>query len=154
MKEYRFKINGHDYCVGVGEVGAQSAKVTVNGVSYDVLIEGGAAGAPAGEIPEHVRDDGPAAQSPAATPAQSAPAAAPAPGVASSAGAVTSPLPGTVLEICVREGQAVARSQKLAVIEAMKMENEVLAERNGTVALISVSKGDSVQEGDTIMTIA
>ena len=122
MKEYRFKINGHDYCVGVGEVGAQSAKVTVNGVSYDVLIEGGAA--------------------------------APAPGVASSAGAVTSPLPGTVLEICVREGQAVARSQKLAVIEAMKMENEVLAERDGTVALIGVSKGDSVQEGDTIMTIA
>ena len=153
MKEYRFKINGRDYCAGVGEVGAKSAKVTVNGVSYDVLIEGGAAPSqPAAEIPEHVRDDGPAAQS-ASAPAAASPAA-PAPRAVAGSGAVTSPLPGVMLEICVREGQAVSRSQKLAVIEAMKMENEVFAESDGTVTRINVSKGDSVQEGDTIMIIA
>ena len=79
-----------------------------------------------------------------------APAAAPAgPGKK-----VLSPLPGVIIEVSVKEGQAVKAGQKVAVIEAMKMENEIAAECDGTVTAIHVAKGDSVLEGADIVTIA
>ena len=67
--------------------------------------------------------------------------------------AVVSPLPGVIIEVSVKEGQAVKKGQKVAVIEAMKMENEIPALADGTVTSIKVSKGDSILEGDTIVTI-
>lgn len=147
MKEYSFTINGKQYEVTVESVEGKNAQVTVNGTSYTVEIEKGAAEAPvAAAVPA------PAAQAaPAPAPqAPEAPKAAPAgPGTK-----VESPLPGVVIEVSVKEGQAVKQGQKVAVLEAMKMENEISATVDGTVTAIHVSKGDSVLEGAPIVTIA
>lgn len=98
-------------------------------------------------------------QAPAATTvAPASPAATtPAPKPAAPAGAgkpVTSPLPGVIIEVSVKEGQAVKAGQKVAVLEAMKMENEIQAPADGTVTAILVNKGDSVLEGAEIVKIA
>ena len=143
MKEYKFKINGNDYNVAINSVEGGLADVTVNGASYKVELES----APAA----------PVAASPAAgaaTAPVAAPAAAPvAPKAAGEGTAVVSPLPGVIIEVSVKEGQAVKKGQKVAVIEAMKVENEIPALADGTVTSIKVSKGDSIPEGDTIVTI-
>ena len=81
----------------------------------------------------------------------------PAPKAAAPAGAgkpVTSPLPGVIIEVSVKEGQTVKAGQKVAVLEAMKMENEIQAPADGTVTAILVNKGDSVLEGAEIVKIA
>ena len=67
---------------------------------------------------------------------------------------VTSPLPGVIIEVSVKEGQTVKAGQKVAVLEAMKMENEIQAPADGTVTAILVNKGDSVLEGAEIVKIA
>ena len=152
MKEYKFKINGNDYCVAINSIEGKNADVTVNGVSYNVELENAPAPAPAA-APAPQAQAAPAA---AAVPA-AAPAAAPAaPKAVAPAGgkAIKSPLPGVILSVDVKEGQAVKRGQKVAVLEAMKMENEILSEFDGTVAAIHVAKGDSVLEGANVVTIA
>lgn len=148
MKEYSFKINGKQYDVTVESVEGKNAQVVVNGAAYSVEIEKGAAEAPAAAPV--------AAPAPQAAPAQTAPVAAPAP-AAKPAGPgtkVESPLPGVIIEVSVKEGQAVKMGQKVAVLEAMKMENEIAATADGTVTAIHVAKGDSVLEGAPIVTIA
>lgn len=147
MKEYRFKINGKEYNVAVNGIEGKNANVTVNGVEYSVELENEApaAAAPASGAP--VSAPAPAS----AAPAPAAPAAAP---KASGAGkAIVSPLPGVIISVDVKEGSVVKRGQKVAVIEAMKMENEILAECDGTVTAVHVSKGDSVLEDAKIVTI-
>ena len=137
MKAYKFKIGGNQYDVTVNGIEGKIADVTVNGVNYQVELEN--------EVPA-------AAAAPAAAPAaEAAPAAKP----AAPAGGkkISSPLPGVIISVDVKEGQAVKRGQKVAVIEAMKMENEILAECDGTITAIHVSKGDSVLEGADIVTI-
>ena len=112
--------------------------VNVNGTAYEVTVEevkGGAAPVAA----------------PAAAPAP-APAAAPAP--AGAGEQVTSPMPGTILDVKVSAGQAVKSGQVLMVLEAMKMENEIMAPKDGTVTAVSVSKGSSVESGTLLCTIA
>ena len=94
-----------------------------------------------------------AAPAASAAPA-AAPTPAPAPDPAGAGKAVTSPLPGVIIEVSVKEGQAVKAGQKVAVIEAMKMENEIQASSDGTVTAILVNKGDSVLEGAEIVKIA
>ena len=122
--------------------------VQVNGVQYDVEIEEiGGACAPAAM---------PAAQSAPAAPAPSAPApAAPAqsaPAAAQSVGgeAIKAPLPGTVLDIKVAPGQNVTKGDVLFVLEAMKMENEILAAHDGVIASVNVQKSSSVNSGDVL----
>ncbi len=66
---------------------------------------------------------------------------------------VTSPMPGTILDIKVKTGDAVKKGQVLVVLEAMKMENEIMAGADGTVTSVAVSKGASVQTGDMLLTI-
>lgn len=145
MSTYNLKINGKQYNVTVNSVEGNNASVNVNGVDYNVEIEGGAA-------PVVAPVAAPVA-APAAAPVVSAPAATPA---AAPAGgkSIVSPLPGVIISVDVKEGQAVKRGQKVAVIEAMKMENEILAEFDGTVTAIHVSKGDSVLEDAKIVTIS
>lgn len=146
MKTYRFKINGKDYEVAVNSIEGRNANVTVNGADYSVEMENEAPAA----APAPVQAAAPAAVSAAPAPT-AAPAAAPA---ASGAGKdVVSPLPGVVISVDVKVGDAVKRGQKVAVIEAMKMENEILAENDGTVTAVHVSKGDSVLEDAKIVTI-
>lgn len=140
MKAYKFKINGKEYNVAVNGIEGKNADVTVNGVNYQVELEN--------EVPA-------AAPAPAAAAPAPAAEAAPAPKAAAPAGGkkIGSPLPGVIISVDVKEGQAVKRGQKVAVIEAMKMENEILAECDGTITGIHVSKGDSVLEGADIVTI-
>ena len=145
MKTYKFKINGNEYNVDINSVVGNIADVTVNGASYKV------------EMDTPVASPIAAAPAPAATPAAAPATAAPSTGSsakATGAGkAVTSPLPGVIIEVSVKEGQAVKAGQKIAVIEAMKMENEIQADVDGTVTAILVNKGDSVLEGAEIVKI-
>ena len=142
MKQYQFTINGKKYDVRINGIQDGKADVTVNGTAYQVEVPADSVSAPA----------------PVAAPAPEAPAAAaqtPAPApVASGAGsAVVAPMPGVIIEVSVREGQAVKRGQKVAVLEAMKMENDILAESDGTITGVFVHKGDSVADGAKIVTI-
>ena len=66
---------------------------------------------------------------------------------------IESPLPGVIVSVDVKEGQAVKRGQKVAVIEAMKMENEILSDVDGTITAVHVKQGDSVLEGADIVTV-
>ena len=142
MTSYKFKINGKPYEVSVNGINAGVADVTVNGASYSVEIENAPASAPAAAPVAQTANPAPAAPS-------SAPTAAPAGGKK-----IVSPLPGVVIDVCTKEGEAVKRGQKIAVLEAMKMENEILSEADGTVSKIFVKKGDSVLEGADIAIIA
>lgn len=147
MKQYKFKINGNDYNVAINSTNGNLADVTVNGVSYQVEMENAMPAAPvAAPVQAAPQASAPAPQ-PAAAPV---PAAKP----AGEGKAVTSPLPGVIIEVSVKEGDTVAAGQKVAVLEAMKMENEIQAEKAGVVTKIHVSKGDSVLEGASIVTIA
>lgn len=140
MKEYKFKINGKDYAVTIGEAEGKMLSVNVNGASYEVELENAPVQAPVQAAP--------------APQAAAAPAPAAAPKAAVGAGEkVNSPLPGVIIEVSVKEGQAVKAGQKVAVLEAMKMENEISAPKDGTVTAIHVNKGDSVLEGAPIVSI-
>ena len=152
MKTYKFKINGKDYTVDINGIEGRNADVSVNGVAYNVELENEVA-APAPAAPEAPVAAAPA---PASAPAAPAPAAVVKPAAASGGNAVTvkSPLPGVIISIDVKEGQAVKQGQKVAVLEAMKMENEIQAEADGTVTAILVQKGDSVLEGAELLKIA
>lgn len=145
MKEYKFKINGKDFHVAVNGISGTKADVTVNGVNYDVELENAVA---------PVQQAAPAQTAPVApvAAAPKAPAAAPAP--ATGGKVITSPLPGVIISVDVKEGSVVKRGQKVAVIEAMKMENDILADADGTVTAVHVSKGDTVAEDAKIVTIA
>ena len=114
-------------------------RVTVNGTAYEIELEELTGAAPA----------------PAAAPV-AAPAAAPAPAAAAPAGGeqVTSPMPGTILSINVAAGDTVKRGQVLMVLEAMKMENEILAPRDGTVAQLVTTKGAVVDTGAPLVVLA
>ena len=141
------RVNGNDYNIAINSSTGNVADVTVNGVDYKVEIEN--------EMP--AVQAVPQAAAPAAKPAPTPVAAAPAPVVAKPAGEgrpVTSPLPGVIIEVSVKEGDTVAAGQKVAVLEAMKMENEIQSDRAGVVTKINVAKGDSVLEGAAIVTIA
>lgn len=122
--------------------------VRVNGNSYEVEVE---------EIKDGVQPVAPAVQRPAAAPAPAAPvAAAPkaAPAVAvAGAGTVSAPMPGTVLDIMVKEGDVVKSGQVCVILEAMKMENELPAPCDGTVKSVNVTKGASVNTADVLVVI-
>ena len=142
MKEYKFKIGGKEYNVTVNPKEGKFFDVTVNGATYEVEAENAPAAAPVAQ--------------PTAAPVQAAPAAAaaPAPKPAGAGEKVASPLPGVIIEISVKEGQQVKAGQKVAILEAMKMENEIPAPKDGTITDIHVHKGDTLQEGDPVVTIA
>ena len=129
--------------------------ITVNGNVYEVTVEEGftgAASAPKAAAP--APKAAPKAAPAAAPKAAPAPAAAPAaPAGAAGAVAVTAPMPGKILGVKASAGQAVKRGQVLLILEAMKMENEIVAPQDGTVASINVAVGDSVEPGATLATL-
>lgn len=144
MRTYKFKINGNEYNVDINSVEGNIANVTVNGATYEVEMD-----TPVSAPAAAVRDSSAAPQNDTQAPAP-APAAKP----AGEGKAVTSPLPGVIIEVSIKEGQTVKAGQKVAVIEAMKMENEIQASSDGTVTAVLVNKGDSVLEGAEIVKIA
>lgn len=141
MKEFKYKINGTEYKVAIGKIDENNiAHVEVNGTAYNVEMEKKAA------APKVV------APKPVATPAPKAdaPKAAPASGKGSP---VKTPLPGVILEIKVKEGQEIKKGQPVIVLEAMKMENNINADRDGVVTAILVKIGDSILEGADVVMI-
>lgn len=136
MKVY--KINGNSYEVAIKSVDGTQAEVTVNGVTYKVETE---------IVPPVQAVSGVVERS------ENVPQKAAAP-VADKAGAVTAPLPGVIVEVKVSPGEVVKAGQVVAVLEAMKMENEIQAESDGVVTAVNVSQGDSVLEGAPIVTIS
>ncbi len=151
MKKYSLKINGNQYEVKIDDINEQStlAHVTVNGTKYNVEIEGGkAVAAPKPQVTAAPVATGLSVTP--KTPIASKPAAAP---VAAGGYKVACPLPGTVTAINVKEGDTVSAGQTLLVLEAMKMENNIDAEKGGVVKQILVSSGATVMEGDVLMVI-
>ena len=136
MKTYKFKINGNEYEVAVNSVADGLAEVTVNGNQYQV------------EMAEASSD--PVQQSVASVaPVQKVPVPSYAEGKA-----VVSPLPGVIIAVKVNVGDVVKAGQTVAVLEAMKMENDIQAECDGRVTAVNVVNGDSVLEGAELVTIA
>ena len=119
--------------------------ITVNGVAYSVSVEETAAGAaPVAAAPA----------APVAPKAAPAPAAAPkAAAGAAGAVAVKAPMPGNILDVKVKAGASVKAGDVLVILEAMKMENEIMASCNGTVTSVSVTKGAAVESGALLCTI-
>ncbi len=148
MKNYNLKINDNEYNVQLDKLDhlSKQARVIVNGTEYIVEVEG--------IKPQPTKKPQVAAATYSAAPATAAPAAAApvAPKAASAAGSkITSPLPGTVLAINVAVGDNVTAGQTVAVLEAMKMENNIAADKAGVVKEICVNKGASVMEGDALI---
>ena len=120
-------------------------RVTVNGVAYDVVVE---------ELNGSVAAPAPSA-APAAAPAPKAaptPAAAPAAGKAG-ATAVKAPMPGTLIKVNVKVGDAVKKGDVLCVLEAMKMENDIMAPADGVVASVEAAQGASVATDAVLVTL-
>lgn len=152
MKTYKFKIGNNPYTVEIASIEGGVAKVNVNGIDYDVEIEDAPASA-AAPAAASAGTASPAPATPASAPAApAAPAAAAAP--AGPAKKVCSPLPGVILSVNVAVGDKVKAGDKVAVLEAMKMENDIEAESDGTITAIHVQKGDSVLEGAAIVSLA
>lgn len=140
MKEYKYKINGNEYAVAINDVCDTTAKVTVNGEEYTVEWE-----KPVEEKP--VVKVQPVAAKPAPAPAAKPAAAA----VAVDGHAIKTPLPGVIIDVKVNVGDTVAKGQTVVVLEAMKMENNINADRDGKVTDIRVAKGDTVADGAVLV---
>ena len=116
--------------------------ITVNGTAYEVEVEEVAAGESA------------APKAAAAAPAPKAAPAAPKAAPVANGAKVNAPMPGTILDVKVSHGASVKKGDILVILEAMKMENEILAPQDGTVAQVNVSKGASVNSGDLLVVLS
>ena len=142
MKEYKYKINGNSYKVTIGDIEDNIAHVEVNGTHYKVEMEKQPKVAPK---PVAVR---PMPNAPTA-PTQVVKPTAPSTGKSG----VKSPLPGVILDIKVNVGDTVKKGQTIIILEAMKMENNINADKDGKITAINVNKGDSVLEGNDLVII-
>lgn len=152
MKDYSLKINGHNYSVQIDDVNEAStvAHVVVNGVDYEVEIEG----AKASTVSKPQVAPAPkSANSAMITPSTATPSPRIAAAAPSSGYSVKCPLPGTVLSVKVAAGDTIAAGQTLVVLEAMKMENNIDADRGGVVKQVLVQQGATVMEGDVLIVI-
>lgn len=142
MKKYKFKINGQVYEVEVGEFDGNNTTVSVNGTPYQVELQG-----------EEKKAKTPVL---ARKPVVNKPGEGQIKKSESTGGAfkINSPLPGTIKKVNVSVGDTVKEGDCLMVMEAMKMDNNVMAEKAGTVKAVKVKEGDAVLQGDTLVEIA
>ncbi|MDR2926976.1 MAG: acetyl-CoA carboxylase biotin carboxyl carrier protein subunit [Cytophagaceae bacterium] len=138
MKEYKFTINGNKYNVEILSVEDQTIKVEVNGSPYNVEVDR-----------EIKQTKTPTLVRSVVVPStdQSVPVKT------AKTGNIKSPLPGTILDIFVKVGDKVTIGQKILMLEAMKMENNIESDKAGTVTEIKISKGSAVMEGDILIVI-
>ena len=143
MKNYKLKINGNDYNVDINEVEGQEIKLNVNGEAYVVTVD------------QEIKQQKPKpAPRPVASPVAPAVGGSVQKSNAPVAGSkVSTPLPGTILDVFVNVGDTVKSGQTVVLLEAMKMENNIEADCEGTVKEVKVRKGDSVLEGDVLVVI-
>lgn len=149
MKEYKYTINGNVYKVTIGDIEDNIAHVEVNGTPYNVEMDKTIKQPASKPV---IRPTVVAAPSSAPAAAPTAPVAKP---VAASTGksGVKSPLPGVILDIKVNVGDTVKKGQTVIILEAMKMENNINADKDGKITAINVGKGDSVLEGTDLLII-
>lgn len=143
MKKFTFTINGNKYEVEIENVEKNNAEITVNGTSYNVTLE------------KNIK--------PEKTPVLTRKLAVPStetsisktnkPSDAKGTGLIKSPLPGVILEVLVKEGDTVKIGDKLLIMEAMKMENNINSDKAGKVVSVKVKNGDSVLEGEVLVEI-
>ena len=142
MAEYRYRINGHTYNIEIGAENGGIIEVSVNGKVY--TVERQEISTTADMAPKNIP-----VQKTAALHKDTAPSA-----LDANAAAVTAPLPGTIISIKVKPGDKVTANQTVAVLEAMKMENEIEAGYAGTVSEVKVAERDTVLEGAVLITIS
>ena len=145
MKIFKYKINGSPYRVVVQNSDADSVELEVNGTPYVVEIEQKKK-KPTSQIQRHT-------PSPSETRSVAPIPTVTRTAVAAGSNVVNSPLPGVILDIKVKVGDAVKKGDTIMVLEAMKMENNIQATSDGTVAKVSVEKGASVLEGAELIVI-
>lgn len=142
MKSFKYTINGTVYKVHINSVEEDMAEVEVNGMPYKVKME-----KPAKKQVVTLKRPAQAPTTSSGAPVVSRPAAT------ATAGAVRSPLPGVILDIKCKVGDTVKRGQTIVILEAMKMENSINADRDGNIIEIKVNKGDSVLENADLVVI-
>lgn len=140
MKKFKFTISGNDYDVQINDIEDNIADLEINGTQYKVEIHQEVKKT---KTPKLVRK-----------PVQKTPGEGEIKKKSSTAKAIKAPLPGTIISIAVKEGDTVTKGQTLMVMEAMKMENSIMAESDGTVTAIKVSAGQSVLQDDVLVEIA
>ena len=139
MKNYKFTIHGTQYEVEINSVEDQTIKLNLNGTPYEVKVD-----------KEIKQTKTPKLVRPVAVPSTEADAKVARTNAAGGA-EIKSPLPGTVLDVMVKEGDTVKVGHHLLLLEAMKMENNIDSDKEGVVKSIKVRKGDAVMEGDVLI---
>ncbi|MDR2414286.1 MAG: acetyl-CoA carboxylase biotin carboxyl carrier protein subunit [Odoribacteraceae bacterium] len=139
MKKYKFTINGNNYAVEINSVEEQHVELAVNGTPYSVVVDREIKQA---KTPKLMRS--------IAVPSTDQGANVK---IGAKTGQIKAPLPGTVLDIFVKQGDRVSIGQKVLMLEAMKMENNIESDKAGIVTELKVSKGSSVMEGDVLIII-
>ncbi|MDD5360987.1 MAG: acetyl-CoA carboxylase biotin carboxyl carrier protein subunit [Ignavibacteria bacterium] len=145
MKNFKLTINNNNYDVNVLSFESNKAKVEVNGKAYEVTID------KSGEMsktPTLVRQ-----QNQPSTDSSKATALTSSPSEKKGAGVIKSPLPGTIIKVFVKVGDTVKVGTNLLTWEAMKMENNLTSDREGTVKVVKVKPGDNILEGDVLIEI-
>lgn len=140
MKKFKFTIRGNNYNVEIFNIEENHAKIEVNGTRYKVEVH---QELKQSKTPQLVRKEMPLPKRSESK-------------IRKSIGAmpVKAPLPGNILHVMVKEGDEVKKGDTLLIYEAMKMENSVLAEKDGKVVSLHVQQGDSVLEGDTLIELS
>jgi len=138
MKTYKFTISGNKYTVNIKSFEDNIAEIELNGTPYTVEME---QEIKTTKTPKLIRPEKPSPKAPE--------------GLMKGSGLskITAPLPGTIFKVIVKEGDLVKKGDAVLIMEAMKMENNVLAEKEGVVKKILVKEGDSVLQGDLLIEI-
>jgi biotin carboxyl carrier protein len=145
MKKFKFTINGNQYNTEIVSVEDNIAEIEINGTTFKVEVDKEMKTV---KTPRLVRSVAvPSTDSHPSVAKTNSPAGP------KGAGSIKSPLPGVILEVFVREGDVVTMGQKLLMLEAMKMENNIEADKPGKVVSILKGKGDNVMEGDVLIVI-
>ena len=145
MKKYKFTIQGNQYEVEIQNIEDNIATVEVNGTKYEVEVDKTLQPI---KTPKLVRT-----MSVPSTDSSKATAKTSSPSEPKGSGAIKSPLPGVIIKVHVNVGDTVKLGQKLLTLEAMKMENNIDADKEGKVSQIKIKQGDSVMEGDILIVI-
>lgn len=145
MKNFKFTINGNSYETKIISIEDNIAEIEVNGNIYKVEVD---KTMKTTKTPKLVRQNVVPSTDIHPSVAKTASPSAP-----KGTGSIKSPLPGVILEVFVKEGDTVKMGQKLLLLEAMKMENNIESDKAGVIVSINKGKGDNVMEGDILMVI-